>query len=62
MGSHRDTLSDELISIGDAFVMDDFCTFVLFHLHCHLVIFYMQPLIYLIFFNLERIYDLSAFD
>ena len=49
MGSRRDTLSYELISIGDAFVMDDFCTIVLFHLHFHLVIFYMQPLIYLIF-------------
>ena len=49
MDSHRDTLSDELISIGDAFVMDDFRTIVLVHLHFHCVTFYMQPLIYLIF-------------
>ena len=49
MGSRRDTLLDELISIGDAFMMDDFCTIVLFHLHFHLIIFYKQPLIYLIF-------------
>jgi hypothetical protein len=33
MGSLIDVLSDEFISIGDAFVMDGFCTIVLVHLH-----------------------------
>jgi len=31
IGSLRDALSDEFISIGDAFVMDDFRTLVLVH-------------------------------
>jgi hypothetical protein len=35
MGSLIDALSDEFISIGDAFVMDGFCTIVLVHLHFH---------------------------
>jgi hypothetical protein len=49
MGSLRDALYDEFISIGDAFVMDDFCAIVLVHLQFNWVAFYMQPLIYLIF-------------
>ena len=61
MGSFRDPLLDELIFIGDAFVMDDFMhncvvsfTFSLSH--------FLHATIDLFYFYLERIYYLSAFE
>ena len=61
MGSFRDPLSDELIFIGDAFVMDYFmhnCVVSFTFSFSH----FLHATIDLFDFYLERIYDMSAFE